>query len=728
MSTAIIPEIPTGTIKVEIAWNYPTSSTYTDITSDVRMEQGLSWSLGRADESSRANPAELKLTLTNTASKYSQAGASANYPNVLKKNRPIRVTINPADGGGDRVAFHGYSTGLTPGWDSLTGKIPVARLSASGTLRRIKQGEQVIASPMYRWMLKNASDLMLYVPCEVGKYATSMPEAGPTANSSPMTWTGTADLASCDDFIGSLPLPRMSNAQYWDATYAQTLIADKSQSFRALVSFPEASSAPPDNTILFRTALTGGDIWTFYIRYRTGGFLQVDASAATTLGTTTGLFSVDGQAGLLSLEMYQSGGSVFYGLNWLQEGATTYSSLPGSPSVVATLGQMYGIEVNYAKVDTDVGFGHLSLWKVRSASDPVTDFYQALNGYPGELIPETTGRIQRICDENGITLTFYDTAETDFGPTDYAGPMEIATVSSIIEDCEEAERGFLWDGLALGLSYTTRRKMEAATTALTINAATGQLGPGFEPVDDDQGIRNQWTVNRKDGAEFTITQATGNLGSDNIGLYNDSKTVNVFTDYGARNLADWLVYQGTVEGYRYPTVDVNLRATPWLAGSVLNLYPGARIDITNPATALDSFPGETISLIVEGIEHQLSATEWTVKFNCSRYGAWAVGTLASDTGDTDDHVLRIQPNYDLRVAGTAAANATTLLIQPSLGSEPVTIVADDFPAVLLVDGVEVRATACAFVSGATWSLTVDPLPKAMAFTDTVYFKTNVLGL
>lgn len=729
MSKTLLPEIPTGTVKVEIAWAYPTSATYTDITADVRMDPGISWKLGRGDESSKANPAELTLILTNTASKYSQGGASANYPNV-KKNRPIRLTIDPADGSGGRVAFHGYSTGLTPGWDSITGKIPVVSLSASGSLRRIKQGDEAVLSPMRRWIEANGSDLMLYIPCEVGKYATNMPEAGPTANSSPMTWEGTASLASCDDFIGSLPLPQMNNAEYWDATYSQTLIADKSQSFRALVSFPESGSAPANDTELFCLPFTGGTIRYMYIKYMTGGLLKVEVDNATVISSTTGAFSVDGKAGLISLEMFQSGANVFYGLNWLEEGATSYSSLPGGPSVVATVGQMYGIKVNNDRVDKDVGFGHLSLWKVRSASDPVTDFYQALNGYPGELIPETTGRIQRICTENGISLTFYDTAETDYGYNDYAGPMEIAPVLSIIEECEEVERGFLWDGLSLGLSYTTRRKMEAAVATLTIDANVGELGADFKPADDDQGLRNLWTVNRKDGAEYTIEDVTGTLGTDAIGLYGDSKTINVYRDYGARNLADWLVYQGTREGYRYPSVSVDLRAAPGLAGDVLDLYPGARVDVTNLDDALDSFPGETVSLIVEGIEHEYNSFGWTVTLNCSRFSAWEVMTLASDTGDTDQSVGRIQERTQMYVAGPApSAGSTTLKASQSLSTDPpITTTADDYPATLMVDGVSVRATACAFVSGTTYQFTVDPLPKAMSINDTVYFDSYVLGL
>jgi hypothetical protein len=725
MSTAIIPEIPTGTVKVEIAWNYPTTSTYTDITADVRMDPGLSWRLGRGDESSRANPAELKLTLTNLNSKYSQAGASANYPNVMKKNRPIRVTINPADGGGDRVAFHGYSTGLTPGWDSLSGTIPVARLSASGTLRRIKQGDEAVQSPMYRWMLNSAADVMTYWPCEVGKYATSIPAAIPIGTNSTMTWTGTADLASCDDFPGSLPLPRMGGAEYWDATYTHTLSADKSQSFRTLVSFPDSGIA--DETELFRTVFTGGTIRYMYIIYKTGGSLKVVVDNATVLTSTTGAFGIDGKQGLLSLEMYQSGGSVFYGLNWLELGATTYSSLPGGPSVVATLGQMYGVTTNEGGTDIDVGFGHMSLWKTRSASDPVTDFYNAINGYPGELIPETTGRIQRICTENGIAVTFYDTAETDYGYNDYAGPQKINPVLSILEECEDVERGFLWDGLALGVSYTTRRKMEAAEPVLTIDAASRQLGPGFEPVDDDQAIRNRWTVNREDGAEYTIEQETGNLGSDNIGVYGDSKTINVYRDYGARNLADWLVYQGTIEGYRYPSVTLNLRAVPELAGDVLDLFPGARIDITNPDDALDSFAGETISLIVEGIEHQFSGFDWTVKFNCSRFESWEVATLASTTGDTDESLLRLDL-IEFKVGGIRAAGATTLPVTYGTLEPLITTAADDFPMYLVVDGVRVRATGVSGATTLTQVFTVDPLPQAVATGQIVTFETNVLGL
>lgn len=726
MSTKLTPEIPTGTVKVEIAWNYPTSSTYTDITSDVRMDPGLSWRIGRGDESARSSPAELKFKVKNTANKYSFGGTSANYPSTQKKNRPIRVTMDPADGSGGRVTFHGYSTGLTPGWDSADGGIPIVNVSASGSLRRIKQGNGTVIAPLRRWYETQSADLIAYWACEVGQYATLIPDAI-ASNVGDMTWTGTADLASCEDFpLASFPLPRMSNAQFWGAAGTVTLSADKSQSFRALVSFPESGSAPADGTILFRTALTGGTIWTFQIQYKTGGSLKVEVFDSGSLGSTTGAFNIDGKKGLLSLEMYQSGGTVFYGLNWLELGATTYSSLAGSPSVSGTLGQMYGVEVNYAAVNKDVGFGHLSLWKTRSATDPVTDFYQALNGYPGELIPETTGRIQRVCNNNSISLTFYDTAETDYGFNDYAGPVGIGEALDIIYECEDVERGFLWDGLSLGLSYTTRRKMEGSVAALTIDAGAKQLSPPFEPVDDDQRIKNQWTVNRKEGAEYTIKD---DASVTEAGLYSDTLEVNTYSDYGARNLADWLVYQGTIKGYRYPTVTIDLRANPSLAGGVLNLYPGARIDITNLADALSSIEDVPVELIVEGIAHEYSEYSWTVTLTCSRADAWDTMTLASTSGDTAESLGRIQEKTGVVVRIAAAAGATTLHVLQSLSTDPlITTVADDYPMNLMVDGVLVRATACSGVTTSAQSFTVDPLPKAMSINDVVTFPSNVLGL
>src|SRR5690606_28201336 len=136
----------------EIAWGADVGAltdafwSWTDITADVRQEPGLSWSLGRNDEASTANPATLTMELDNSGGKYSLGGESPNWPYV-RRNAPVRVRVDLGDGKGYTTLFLGYAVGWEPAWN-MRGAAPTVRLEAAGTLRRLLQGDSPVLSPI----------------------------------------------------------------------------------------------------------------------------------------------------------------------------------------------------------------------------------------------------------------------------------------------------------------------------------------------------------------------------------------------------------------------------------------------------------------------------------------------------------------------------------------------------------------------------------------------------
>jgi hypothetical protein len=56
--------------------------------------------------------------------------------------------------------------------------------------------------------------------------------------------------------------------------------------------------------------------------------------------------------------------------------------------------------------------------------------------------------------------------------------------------------------------------------------------------------------------------ATGALGSNLVGRYEDSREFGVYSDTALPQYAAWMVGQGTVEGYRYPRLALDLVAHP----------------------------------------------------------------------------------------------------------------------------------------------------------------------
>src|SRR5437762_758454 len=107
-------------LTVEVAWGANPAAdsatwSWTDVTADVRQanSQGITVTQLRADETSTAQAANCAFELANTTGNYSPyLPTGVNYPNV-RRNTPIRVTVDP--GSGTFTRFYGYANGFVPG-------------------------------------------------------------------------------------------------------------------------------------------------------------------------------------------------------------------------------------------------------------------------------------------------------------------------------------------------------------------------------------------------------------------------------------------------------------------------------------------------------------------------------------------------------------------------------------------------------------------------------------
>jgi hypothetical protein len=211
------------------------------------------------------------------------------------------------------------------------------------------------------------------------------------------------------------------------------------------------------------------------------------------------------------------------------------------------------------------------------------------------------------------------------GEIDRMGPQLVGPLLPLLHECETADQGQLWDGRTAGLAYTTRRRKTLGVPGQEVNAAFGRLTSDFAPVDDDQRNRNRMTVTRLHGVSVTYEDVDGPLGTGAIGIYDDSITVNTYSDDYVAQFARWFVALGTVEGYRYPSVTIDIAAAPNLAGALLDMIPGGWLQITGLDTTLAGFPDATVNLVVEGIAHELTTREWRVTFRCSPRAPWTTG-------------------------------------------------------------------------------------------------------
>lgn len=726
MSAALwVGELAGMTLTVEIAFGADLTDvdgsgwSWTDVTADVRQDPGISTALGRNDESARSNPATLTLTLDNSTSAYSLGGHGSHWPYV-RRGTPVRVQVDPDDGDADRVVFLGFADGWTPTWrDGVRAGIPEVQLTASGTLQRLRQGQAPLASA-YRRSVTEDTNTVAYWPMEEAQGAQYAPAV---RGGQQMTLTEPASVrwASSDAFECSAPLPDVGGSGFVAVVDPYAATGESEASFFVII--PEDKL--PDGTVL-AYVYTTGTLGRFDIVYANGstGNLSIfiyNQNGSLNTSTTNVGFDMDGNRRRLELQLVQNGSAVDWELSVVDANpGDPGGSISGTVSsrTFGTISQVFlapgggadGAIMGHLRVADQVSStagGNAPFWAWQRRSDLSTGYEFASSG------TAAASRLGRLCTENGLQLTRFTGSNPSDGINirEGMGPQLVKTLLELIGECETADQGQVWDGRTPGLTITTRRYREDGNVALTIDAGAGELAGPFAPVDDDQRTRNKVTVSRLTGVSETFEDITGQMGTAVIGTYDTALEVNGASDLMVIQHAAFQVSLGTVAGYRYPTLTVDLRVAPELAGAVLDLVPGDVVRITNADDALTGFAPGDVDLMVEGIGHEIGARGWLTTLRCSWASPWVAGLVATETGDTGAYVARAD-TAGSTVNTTAPAGATSLVVATSTG--PIwTTAADNFPLILDVGGVPVRATACSG-SSSPQTFTVAPLELSRA--------------
>lgn len=693
-------------LSIELAWGAdlaadPATWTWTEITGDVRGKAKVKIKRGRADESSKTQPATCSLVLDNTAGAYSLGPQSSNYPNV-RRNVPIRVRVDPGDGLGFRDRFVGSVTGWPPVFDE-TGRDATVKLSAAGTLRRLGQGKSPVVSALRR-TLSSSSDVVAYWPCEDPKGSQSI--ASGLQGGPPMSIGGTGeepypDFASNDSFVCSADLPVCKLTRWSGPIPAYTGTGVINLTF--LGAMPEDPLT--GTTAVLATLYTTGTItrWTLTYGFLVGytGLLSLqgyDAAGAAVVSTGNVSFNVDNTTRRYQVLLQQVGADITWQMATIGVGYNSRGQYSGT-ATGQTLGIANGVTIGQDRTVDDAAIGHIA---VQTTSQTLDSNVLPLRAYSGETV---TARITRLCTENAVPLTITGSSSITMGP------QPVSPLLDLLRECETADQGLLVDGRTAGLEYVTRAQRESVAPALTLDAATGEPARELSPADDDQRSVNKATASRTAGASATYEDASGPLGTDAIGVYDDSIKVNTNQDLDVIDYASWLVALGTVPGYRWPDLALDLAHKPHLTPGWLTAGLSARIDVTNISTVRPQLPTGTTSLLVEGYTETIDQFTWDVALNTSPYDPWRIGVLASTTGDTGEYVLRADSDGSSLSTGALAA-ATTLSVATPSG--PLwTTAADDFPLDVEVAGQQVTVTA---ISGGSspQTFTVAPLARAIS--------------
>ncbi|MFK4797782.1 hypothetical protein ACI3K5_03700 [Streptomyces sp. MPA0124] len=517
-------------------------------------------------------------------------------------------------------------------------------LVASGVLRRMGQGKKALQSSLRRRI--PAYEPMAYWPMEEGEHATkaysTVPGIDPLSFSQ-VKWAAESSLPS------SAPLP-VVDSQSGNLSFMSGMV--RNYSWASLNTWeciwmyymPQVPAARQT----FMLVRSTGTVRDWYLQFGPDDsrILGLDREGVTVVDRTiaTGV-DIFGEWIKARFTVQQEGSNVRWYMNWQDidgdVGGTsnTFAGVTGRPTGVFSPPGGYSANLQ------GLAMGHISVW---DRVDPGA-YDNAMNGWAGET---AWARMRRLAQEENLTLA----AIPGTAVPEQVGPQTTETLLTLLQEAADADGGLLLEDRRWpGLVYRERSSMYSQTPRLVLSydQAPGLDAP-LEPVDDDATVRNDRTVQRKGGGQARAVLEEGPLSvqdpPDGIGRYDDSVTLNLYSDDQTTAVAYWRLALGTVDGPRYPTVTVMLHKAPGLIPQILALTEGDLVRITG----LPAYVGfGDADLIVDSVHHEMRLMQWTVTLNCQPAEPWQAGV-------TDDAVFGKVDTDGSKLAGSVDADDTVL--------------------------------------------------------------------
>ena len=694
----LLPNTLGGTYRIayEVAWGADLTDidgsgwTWSDITRDVRHAQPVSASLGRADEVSTAQPAQMTLTVRNPDGRYTPYNpAGANYPNV-RTGTPIRRRISPDSGATWYTRWQGYVTSWARG-STLSGRHATVTLTASGLRQRLSQNAPIAGALRRSILGTTAATLRQYWPCDEESRATrctsALPGGGPLISSGTVEYGGMDWTSPQTGGITILPGTRFGTGPVVRLTQGGKLYASFTGASASAWTVQMSVYVDPitNNAALTLARWTDstGRIWEVVSDGITAGTVRLLVNGAAVATHTHIIINED-----IRIDASQSGGNV----NWSFRPALAYAAITGS--FAGTLGAVNTWASNPAgvAVSGDLSVSHVRVWDGNTAPDFKTSTLavSAWNGYNGEA-PYT--RAARLCAEEGVALSVLD-YNPSTGRT--MGPQSAATLLALLDECATTDAATIHDGLGPGLRWQSIMQRYDQNTALTV-AAT-ELADPPAPVASDQRLRNRAVVTNTAGGSAVHQDTSGPLGTGLSGVLEASVSVNLANDSQLDDRARWEVHAGTVPGERVPALAVDVAGTPGLAARLLattngwtgqQVVPGWLVDVTGLSGVGPEHAAGTLALLVEGWTEDIDPrSTWRLVFNTvsqDAYDVWKVGDATRGRVDTDGHTLG---------ASVAAGVASLSLVTPT-GRQLWTTDPAHFPLYLNIAGIRITVSSIA---------------------------------
>jgi hypothetical protein len=620
-------------------------------------------------------PAAWTLTGTDTIVTGTRAGLY--FWRVAGNSNAGTVNMKVSDVVFEGVEFSGSVVEWPVRWNK-TGANCWAPITAAGVLRRIRQGATQLRSPLYRQLSSYAP--IAYWPLEDDSSATSFGSAVPGVASA----RGVNVQAGQDSTLaGTSVAPVMSAASASIRATSGRRQSGTGFSAMFLMRFPAALPVA-DTTIA--TFSCSGRITSWEIRLELAGpFIRMRGRepdgtiVVDTLGGVVGISRFDRWVAW-QLEGAVTGGTVDMSIIWHEVGDAAFYAMNDSYSS-STAPRCYGAVLGGSSVE-QCAYSHL--WLGENTLPFVDNTFSLVSdGYRGEMASD---RVARLCREEGVP------AVAEPGTSDPLGPQRIGSFLDAVQQAADADYGILYE-TGVGLGYRPRSTRYNRPVAYALTVAAGDVAEAPEPTDDDQRVTNDFTASRIDGSSARVYDAT-HIAAE--GVYQDSASLNVYSDDSLPDYAGWQVYLGTRPDLRWPSIEMNFARRPSLLTTWRTAPVAPRLTLV---TGLAQVAAADPDVIVEGWEVTLDPFNWTVRMNCSPAKPWDMGALNSTVRlDTAGSTL------DAAVTTTATSWTAVTTTGPIWA--PTSILPAEVPFTITCEGEECSVTNVGDLSGGKQILTV----------------------
>lgn len=559
-----------------------------------------------------AEPAAWNLNITDTS--ISTAGLAGYFMWCVAGNtntKPFAVNIDDLEV--EAIEFTGAVYEWPPRWDQSR-KDATVPITASGILRRLQQGKSPLRDAITRMMLRQSPvELWPFTDNSQSTVVASALSGGRPATVSAVEFAqDTPVLPGAKQTIG-ITASTVASWQVRPHTATGTW---------AVVWFAQLLAPPAAPTVIM-TVSTTGTIKRWDLLLDSGGYnLQGFDAAGTQLYNSAAVYDPIAKPPAwiaFDLLVTQSGGNVdakilAYGVDPNNLGVAIFFGTTVAGTVGSPVGGRFQGSLGY----NGGLIGPLAVFNFEPQFVG-GEFTIAANGYIGEAAAD---RIARLCGEEGVQVV------VEAGESEALGAQGTDTFLNLLYAAEDADMGILYERGA-GLAYRPRSARYNRTVEFPLNFAIGDVAAPPEPTDDDQQLKNQWTISRDGGSSATaIDQNSVNAS----GLLDDSKTLNVEGDDRLPDQANWRLKTTTVDEYRWPSITLNLARNTGQIRLWRAARPFPRVTIANEPTQV---LGNAVDVTVLGYSNALTPFGWDIDLNCAPSSPWSdVGVYGTDHYDS----------------------------------------------------------------------------------------------